>query len=266
MTPRKAWTVFAAILLLAGAVTVPAQSGDQDAQKNAQQARAALNAMVQALGGDAWLNMQNQLLEGQVAAFFQGNPDPGTTLVYEYHAWPDKDRIEVTKHRDVDEMYIGRQGWEVTYRGKRPMPKDQLDDFLRRRDHSIETAVKLWMKEPNTILLYEGQQMAERHLAVQVTLISPRNDSITILLDSQTHLPLERTYQWRDPVYHDKNTEVEGYDNYHVVDGIATPYTISRAKNGEPERQFYVTKVVYNQKLPADFWNVDEIARHTKGK
>jgi len=27
-----------------------------------------------------------------------------------------------------------------------------------------------------------------------------------------------------------------------------------------------VTKVVYNQKLPADFWNVDEIAHHTKGK
>ena len=45
------------------------------------------------------------------------------------------------------------------------MQKDQLDDYLRRRDHSIETAVKIWMKDPNTILVYEGQHLAERHLA-----------------------------------------------------------------------------------------------------
>ncbi len=266
MTPRKALAALAAVLLMAGAVAVRAQSGNQDAEKNAQQARAALDAMVQAMGGDAWLNMQNQMLEGQVAAFFHGNPDPGTTLIYEYHAWPDKDRVEVTKHRDVDEMYIGQQGWEVTYRGKRAMPKDQLQEFLRRRNHSIETAVKVWMKDPRTILIYEGQTMAERHLAQQVTLISPQNDSITILLDSQTHLPLQRSFQWRDPVYHDKNTDTEEYDDYHMVDGIATPYTISRSKNGEMQRQFYITLVRYNQKLPAGFWDVDQVARHTKGK
>ena len=266
MTPRKVLAALAAVLLMAGAVAVRAQSGNQDAEKNAQQARAALDAMVQAMGGDAWLNMQNQMLEGQVAAFFHGNPDPGTTLIYEYHAWPDKDRVEVTKHRDVDEMYIGQQGWEVTYRGKRAMPKDQLQDFLRRRNHSIETAVKVWMKDPRTILIYEGQTMAERHLAQQVTLISPQNDSITILLDSQTHLPLQRSFQWRDPVYHDKNTDTEEYDDYHMVDGIATPYTISRSKNGEMQRQFYITLVRYNQKLPAGFWDVDQVARHTKGK
>lgn len=243
-----------------------AQSGNQDAAKNAQQARAALNAMVTALGGPAWLNMQNQMLEGQIAAFFHGNPDPGTTLLYQYHQWPDKDRVEATKHRDVVEFYIGRQGWEVTYRGKAAMQKDQLDDFLRRRNHSIETAVKVWMKEPNTILVYEGEHLAERHLAEQVTLISPENDSLTILLDEQTHLPLQTVFQWRDPVYHDKNTETEEYDDYHLVDGIETPYTITRIKNGDVVRQFYVTQVKYNQKLPADFWDVDETAHHLKGK
>ena len=96
----------------------------------------------------------------------------------------------MTKHRDVVEFFVGRQGWEVTYRGKKPLDKDIVDDFLRRRDHSIETAVKVWMKDPNTILIYEGQHLAERHLAEQVTLISPQNEAITILMDEQTHLPL----------------------------------------------------------------------------
>ena len=48
----------------------------------------------------------------------------------------------MSKHRDVVEFFIGRQGWEVTYRGKKPQDKDILDDFLRRRDHSIELAMR----------------------------------------------------------------------------------------------------------------------------
>jgi hypothetical protein len=170
----------------------------------------------------------------------------------------------VTKHRDVVEFFVGRQGWEVTYRGKKPLDKDIVDDFLRRRDHSIERAVRVWLKDPNTILLYEGEHMSERHLAVQVTMISPQNDAITILMDEQTHLPLARSFEWRDPLYHDKNTDTEEYDDYHVIDGFPTPFTVTRLKNGDTVRQFYVTHVTYNQILPADFWDPDAEARKVK--
>lgn len=242
----------------------PTQAAENDAQKNAQQAREALDAMVKALGGQAWLDMKNYMREGHIAAFFHGSPDLGTTETFEFHQWPDHDRIEVTKHRDVVEFFVGREGWEVTYRGKKPQDKDVLDDFLRRRDHSIEMAVKVWLKDPNTILIYEGEHMAERHLAVQVTLISAQNEAITILMDEQTHLPLQRIFQWRDPVYHDKNTDTEEYDDYHVIEGFPTPFTITRLKNGDVTRQYYVTHVTYNQNLPADFWDADAEARKVK--
>jgi type II secretory pathway pseudopilin PulG len=261
---RKVLTAAAMVMALIAPRAMGAQTGDQEASKNAAQARAALNAMIQALGGQAWLNIQNMERDGHVAAFFQGNPDLGTEQTFEFHQWPDRDRIEVTKHRDVVEFFIGRQGWEVTYRGKHALDKDMVDDFLRRRDHSIETAVKVWMKDSNTIMIYEGQRMSERHLAEQVTLISPQNEAITILLDVQTHLPLARSFQWRDPVYHDKNTDTEEYDDYHVVDGFPTPFTITRLKNGDTVRQYYVTRVKFNQSLPADFWDVDATARRIK--
>jgi hypothetical protein len=259
----KIATVVLAVLALLAPQATRAQTGDA-AAKNAAQARAALNAMVQALGGQAWLNMQNMERQGHIAGFFQGNPDPGTMEYFEFHQWPDHDRIEMTKHRDVVEFYVGRQGWEVTYRGKKPVDKDTVDDYLRRRDHSIETAVKVWMKDPNTILLYEGQRLAERHLAEQVTLISPQNEAITILIDEQTHLPLQRSYQWRDPEYHDKNLDTEEYDDYHNIDGFPTPFTITRLKNGDPFRQYFVSHVSYNQNLPADFWDADAEAGKVK--
>ncbi|MGA2572263.1 MAG: hypothetical protein ABSF23_17280 [Terracidiphilus sp.] len=253
-----------AVLFLMTPNAARAQAQGDAAQKNAAQARAALDAMVAALGGQAWLNLQSMERDGHVAAFFQGNPDLGTERTYEFHQWPDHDRIEVTKHRDVVEFFIGRLGWEVTYRGKKPLDKEMVDDYLRRRDHSIETAVKVWMKDPNTILIYEGQHMVERHLGEQVTLISPQNEAITIVMDIQTHLPLSRSFQWRDPEYHDKDTDTEEYDDYHAINGFPTPFTITRLKNGDTVRQYYVTRVAFNQSLPADFWDPDATARKIK--
>jgi hypothetical protein len=259
---RRVLPVLIAVLMLAAPLRSQT-TGDAET-KNARQARAAIDAMVQALGGPAWLNMQNQMREGHVAAFFHGKPSGGTTQYWEYHAWPDQDRIEYTKHRDVVQFYLARQGWEVTYRGKAPLPQDQVDDFMRRRDHSIETAVKTWLNDPNTILIYEGQHLAERHLAEQVTLISARNEAVTILMDVQTHLPLRRSFEWRDPVYKDKNVDAEEYDDYHLVDGLPTPFTITRFKNDDMTRQFFLDHVTYNQPLPADFWSVDAAARRIK--
>ncbi|MGA2888916.1 MAG: hypothetical protein ABSE51_12765 [Terracidiphilus sp.] len=261
---RKVLPVALAMLLLAVPLTTRTQTTEDAGAKNAKQARAALDAMVQALGGQAWLNMKNQVREGRVAAFFHGKPSGITTEYWEYHTWPDHDRIEFTKHRDVVQFYIGRTGTEVTYKGKAPLPQEQVDDFLRRRDHSIETVIKLWLNDPKTILIYEGQRLAERHLADQVTLISAENEAVTILMDVQTHLPLRRTFEWRDPVYKDKNLDAEEYDDYHTMNSFPTPFTITRFKNDDMIHQYFVVHVTFNQQLPSNFWDVDAADRRIK--
>jgi hypothetical protein len=245
-------------------VAARAQTATDAGAQNAKQARQVLDAMVKALGGDAWLKIQAQTRQGHTAVFYHGNPDPGTTLFWEFHSWPDHDRVEFTKHRDVVQFYIGRTGTEVTYKGKAALPQEQVDDFLRRRDHSIETVVKSWLKDPQTILIYEGQKLAERHLAEQVTLISAQNEAVTIQIDAQTHLPLRRSFQWRDPVYKDKNTDAEEYDDYHVVDGFPTPFNITRFKNDEMVRQQYLDRVEYNKPLPPDLWDVEAAVHRIK--
>ncbi len=137
---RRALLATLAVLALWTPLNLRAQTADE--AKNAAQARTALDAMVQALGGQAWLDMKNVTRQGHLAAFFQGKPSGGTTDFWEFHVWPDHDRYEYTKHRDVLQFYIGRQGWEVTYKGKKELPQEQVDDYLRRRDHSIETAIR----------------------------------------------------------------------------------------------------------------------------
>lgn len=265
VTATLAMAIFAAgSAPLSGMQAAPpptAQSVPQDdAAKNAQQARTVLDAMVKALGGDAWLHQQNRMYQGRTAGFYHGKPSGATAEYWEMHAWPDKDRIEFTKHRDVVQIYTGREGWEVIYSGKKELPKDQVEDFLRRRDHSIETVIKTWLNDPSTILIYEGQHLAESHLADQVTLISAQNEAVTILTDVQTHLPLRRTFQWRDTLYKDKDEDAEEYDNYRPVDGFQTPYNITRFRNGDMVNQRFLFKASYNQQLPPDEFSPDAAA------
>ena len=262
---RKVWTGVLGLAMLAFPLGTQTQTTTDDlAAKNAKQARAILDAMVQALGGQAWLAVKNVERDGSGAAFYHGNPDLGTTDFYEFHQWPDHDRTEYTKHRDVVQFYVGRMGTEVTYKGKSPLPKDQVDDYLRRRDHSIEMVIKTWLPDPQTILIYDGQRLAERHLTEQVTLISAQNESVTIQTDTQTHLPLRRTFEWRDPVYKDKNVDAEEYDDYHVIDGLPTALRVTRFKNDEQVRQYYLVHVKYNEDLPGDFWDVGAAERRIK--
>jgi hypothetical protein len=251
-------------ITLSAARVAAAQAAGESADENQQKARAALDAMVSALGGERWLSLTTTLQEGRTSSFYQGKPTGMIADYIELRQFPDRTRVEIGKKHNVVEMFVGNQGWEITYRGKKAIPDDQVQDYLRRRDHSVEAAVRIWMKDPKTILIYGGQSMVERHLADQVTLINSENDSITIQMDDQTHLPLRRSWQWRDPLYKDKNTDAEEYDDYHPVEGIPTAFSITRFHNGDMTNQRFLYHASYNVPVPPDSFDPDKTAAKIK--
>jgi hypothetical protein len=242
----------------------PAGAQDQDGDANQKKARATLDAMVTAMGGQRWLTLISSMQQGRTSGFYQGKPTGATSEFYEIQKFPGQTRIELGKKRDVLEIIDGDQVWEITYKGKKGLPKDQTEDLLRRRDHSIRTAVQVWLKDPRTALIYGGQNLVERHLADQTTLINAENDSITIQTDAETHLPLRRSFQWRDPLYKDKNTDAEEYDDYHLVDGLPTPYTLTRYHNGDMTNQRFLFRAAYDIPLTPDMFNPDQAAAKIK--
>lgn len=251
------------LFLLGCGLSLSAQVPAGSTDNNAAKARAALNAMVQALGGNRWLGVQNSYIAGSLAAFYEGKPT-GVNVNYWQWSTPAEERLDLSekKHDPLNwvQIFGGQQCWEITWEGKRSMDKDVCDSAVRRRDHSIQTAVRVWMKSPDTLLTYDGQSLAERHLAEQVTLVDEGNDAITIQMDAETHLPLSCSWSWRDAVYHDKDTDVEEYADYHVIDGIPTPFTITRLHNGDVVQQRFVVKAAYDAPLPPDGFNIDAIA------
>lgn len=235
-----------------------------------QRGRALLDQMVTALGGDAWRNRTTLTIDGRTAAFFQGAPNPGVVEYREYRRFPASgqpfaERYEFTKKHDIVQVWSDSAGTEITYRGNKPLPKDQMEETLRRFHHSIEDVIDTWLKQPGVMVLAEGNSMVGRRAAEKVTVLSANNDAVTIEIDSETHLPLRRTFQWRDQQFKDFDTDAEDYEDYHAVQGLPTPFTISRYKNGDMVSQRYVVKATYNEPLPAALFD-PTIPLHGKKK
>jgi hypothetical protein len=246
-----------------------AGTGSENPDAGDAKARKLLDQMVQALGGQKWLTLKDIYLEGRTSGFFQGKPTGAITDFVSFRTLPTpqapaEERIEFGKKRDDITIFTPIQAWEATYRGKQPLPDDQAQEYFRRRDHSIETAILVWLKDSGTVLLSEGQTLAERHVTDQVTLISSANDAITLQLDTETHLPLRRVYKWRDPLYKDLNEEIEAYDDYHTIDGIATPFTISRFHNGDMSSERFLYRAAYNVPIPPAAFDPDVAASKVK--
>jgi hypothetical protein len=214
-----------------------------------QKAKQVLDGMIRALGGEAYLNLRTMTMEGRSYSFWQGKPSGMGLLFWRFWEWPDKDRVELTKQRDVTELNIGDKGYEITYKGTATQDPKQIDDYLRRRDHSLENVVRKWLSAPGTMILYSGTAIVEQNLADEVTVLSGDNDSVTISVDPRTHLPVRKTFSYRDPMDRMKDDDTEIYSNYRLVQGINTPYSTVRLQNGEMRNQRFITNVAYNPEL-----------------
>jgi hypothetical protein len=258
--------------LSAQASAIPSASPVEPAgQNDEQRGKELLDQMVEALGGQSWLSRKDMQVSARTAAFFRGAPN-GTVI--EYTGWrrfaasgqepaerigflSPKGMFIPGKKIDVVQIWTAGKGYEITYKGRTELPKDQVADYYRREDHSIESVVEKWIKAPGVMILAEGTTMVERRMADKVTILSANNDAVTLELDASSHLPLRRTFKWRNEKFNDFDEEAETYSDYHTVQGIPTPYNITRYRNGDMVNQRFITRVTYNQGLSPDLFDLD---------
>lgn len=226
----------------------PAASAPAADPENAK-AKAVVERGIQALGGQAYLTIRDREQQGRGYGFHNGRPTGSGGLFWSFWEFPDRERVELTKERDIAELYIGDKGWEITYKGPHPIEQKDMDDYLRRRHYSLDTVLRSWVNEPGVVFLYMGDAIAAQHAAVQITLVNAKNEAVSLFFDTDTHLPVKKSFEWRDPVDRQKNLEEEVYENYKPVAGIMAPYNITRYFNGDMASQRFLNSVTINQGL-----------------
>ena len=261
-----------AILLLsalaASQAAAPTPAANLNDSDNAHKARAALDQTIQTLGGQAYLTYENKSEDGRYYPLYHGRSDSLGIPYTRYSKYPDKDRFEVLHMRsyfflyfsvgnvkikdksDIVVIHNGDKGYETTYKGTAPEDPADTATYLRRRRHSLDWVLRKWINDPGVALFYDGMAVVDGKAADQVTLLNAQNDSVTLFMDQNSHLPLKTSYSWRDPQDKQRNTEEEVYDHYKLVQGIMTPHSITRLFNGDMSLQRFINVTTYNLKLP----------------
>jgi len=229
----------------------PAIALDKEAQQNSNKAKSIIEEGIKALGGQTYLTIRDREQQGRGYAFHHGRPSGAGGPFWSFTEFPDKERVEFTKERDIAQVFVGDKGYEITYKGPHPLEQKDLEDYLRRRHFALDAVLRTWVNDPTTVLLYDGNAVAAQHPALQVTLVSAKNESVTLYFDVDSHLPVKKSFEWRDPVDKQKNLEEEIYDNYKPVSGIMAPYSITRFFNGDMSNQRFLNTVTINQGLDA---------------
>lgn len=262
---------FATLLLSASlwGQAAPQPASSLNNNENAQKARAAIDQAIAALGGQAYLTYENKVEQGRYYPLYHGKSD-STGLPYNFYSkYPDKDRFEVLKEKDIHVIpmmidvggvksksavlvliHNGQKGYETTYKGTAPQDPEELAKYLRRRPHSLEWVFRKWINDPGVAFFDDGMAVVDGKTTEKITLLNAQNDAVTVFLDLNSHFPVKLSYSWRDPKDKQRNTEDEVYDNYKPVQGIMTPHSVTRYYNGDMTQQRFIATAKYNLNLP----------------
>ncbi|MBV9266756.1 MAG: hypothetical protein JO061_11360 [Acidobacteriaceae bacterium] len=235
------------------------------AQNPPDKARQVIDAAVAALGGDRFLNMQSRVASGRIYGFFhdQMSGEDVAKVYVEYLPAANgsglrvRERELLGKKLDYSYLYLSDQGWDVTFRGARPISDEQWERYSRSTENDVLYILRTRLKEPGMQFDYIGSDVyLSRHVEV-VDITDAKERTIRVYFDFNTKLPLRETYQWLDPVTRAHDDAETDYDKYRDAGGgVMWPFTIELHRNGYKAFQMFADKVEVNPPLPKGIFDL----------
>ncbi len=253
------WALLLASLI---ATALPASPQAQDSEKKG---RDVANQVIAALGGDKFLHMQNRISSGRIYAFFHDRLS-GLDLAQIYVEYLDapppngiaqRERELLGKKRDYSYLFLPTQGWDVTFRGARPIPDEDWARYVRTSRNDALYMLRYRLIEPGMLVDYIGTDIyLGRHVEI-IELTDATNMTVRIYLDHNTMLPLHQTFTWLDEQTRMRNDEATEFDKYRDAGGgVMWPFSIERSRNGYKVFQQFAEKVEVDQTLPPKIFDL----------
>jgi outer membrane lipoprotein-sorting protein len=239
--------IFVASAFLTGAAAAQTQNPELLLpEQSAAKAKQLLQQAIQALGGDAYLNVRDVTCSGRASQFGHSGELTGYVEFFDYTKLPDKERTEYSSKRNIIEVYNGDKGWILDRGGVQDAPEEALTERRENEKKDIDALLRHRMKEPGMVLRYAGPDVVDLKEADWVELVDSEGRTIRIALDRSTHLPIRKVVVTRDSSTRLRTEEVEYYSNYHPIQGLETPFQVASERNGLKISQVFLKECQYN--------------------
>jgi len=252
-----------AVLVAIAALTTPLRTGAQEDVLTPDQSSAKAKQIVQqaiaGLGGPAYLNVKDITVEAKLGQFDHSGQLRGYAKIIDIAIPPDKDRTENLPKRNIIEVRNGDKGWDLDRGGvseatitdmatSQEDTKKDIDNILRHRIH-----------EAGMIFRYGGLDVVDYEECDWVELVDSENRTFRVAISRSSHLPIRKVVDTRDANTRMRSEEIEYYSNYHPIDGIQSPFQITRERNGIKIYQVFFDKFEYNTGVSPELFTKESL-------
>ncbi len=215
-----------------------------------------------ALGGNNFLAMEDRIESGRAFSFYREQLR-GLSLAKIYTRYlsipPDprmigqRERQTFGKNQDNSVLFTETEAWDLTFRGARPLPEDQIARWRLSTLHNIFYILRQRLKEPGILFEWQSTEVWGNQPVEVIDINDTENRTVTVSFHQSTKLPVKQLFYRRDPNSKERIDEVTVYSKYRDVgNGVQWPFTILRERNGEKIFEIFADTVTINQNLTDD--------------
>jgi len=237
---------------------VAAVCAAQSAETRQARAKRVVDEAIQALGGPAFMQMEDRVETGRSYSFDNGKLY-GTilTTIYTRYLKPVPGKVEMLEKDAYGKQDESSSGllftmdgyWDYTFHGARPMDDQRIANYQDSVLHNIFYILRQRLNEPGMSLYSEGADLWENRPVEIVDITDADNKTVTVYFGKSDKLPVRQTYRRRNPTYGDFDTEATLFAKYHESQGINWPMDIRRDRNSVKIYEMYTDSAEFNTDL-----------------
>ena len=237
------------------------------AQTKEERGKRVMDEALEALGGAKFLAVRDRLEAGRAYSFYRDELS-GLSVARIYTRYLDRpaeagpewlgveERQTFGKNENSAVLFSGGNGFEITFRGARPIAKDRLERFRLSMLSDIFYILRQRLKEQGLILESEGSEVWQNQPVEVVKITDAENRVVTVYFHRSTKLPVRQAFYRRDPKTKDRIEETVEYGKYRDAGGVRWPFYMLRIRDGQKVYQIFSETVSIDSGLSASLFTL----------
>jgi len=234
------------------------------AETQAERGKRVVDQALKALGGDAYLHMEDRLESGRAYSFYREQLS-GLSLakIYTRYLTPAPGQLSVRERQafgkdESNAVLFNENGaWEITFRGARPLADQRYDAYKDSTLRNVFYILRQRLKEPGLTFYSQGSDLYMNQPVEIVDITDADNRTVTVYFNQSTKLPIRQVFKRRNPEFKDFDEEVTVFSKYRDVGGgVMWPMDMRRERNGEKIYEIFSDSVEINKGLRDDLFTL----------
>jgi hypothetical protein len=244
---------------LAVVLLVAAVAAGNAQEPREQRGRRVVDECVKALGGEAFLTLQDRTETGRIYSFDMGTGKLGGGIfatLYTQYLQPSPGKLAIRirqvfgqRQDEGGTLILPDKAWDISFHGARPMDDESFSTYKDTTMRGIFYILRERMKDPGISFYWQSSDIFE-HVPVDIVdVLLDSNVLATVYFDRGTHLPLRQTFRRKNKEFDDFDIELSAYAKYREFNGITLPLETRRERNGRKIYEMFVETETLNKGL-----------------